>query len=213
MHAPRLSITSSQTDLVLIHMYNTGRNHYSHGRAGSESYPTSAPNPQVDNNGIPSAPRHHPIPLPQRVWNNVPQPNLHPLLRYSPHPSISYDVRHPPSYASAQNTRLEWAHEPATNPSSPEMIITCYALPHWADPFIVRPLGKHYDFVTIHDILLAVHREFSEAILAAENSSESRTSRPGRSGETELLLTGEIGLSQRPNVRCIWKGLSEEKSP
>ncbi|KAF8327986.1 hypothetical protein F5887DRAFT_1009387 [Amanita rubescens] len=187
-------------------MYNTGRNHYSHGRPGSESYPTSAPNPQVDNNGIPTppnAPHHHPIPLPPRVWNNVPQPYLHPLLRYSHHPSISYDVRHPPSYASAPNTRLEWAHEPATNPSSPEIIITCHPLPH---PFIVRPFGKHYDFVTIHDILLAVHREFSEVIQATENNS----SRPGKSGETELLLTGEIGLS---NARSIWKGLSEEKSP
>ena len=188
-------------------MYNAGRNHHSHhGRASSESHPT-----QVDTTIPPNAPRHHTIPLPPRGWNNVPQPYIHPLLRYSYSPCITYDVRHPPSSAFAPNTRLEWAHEPATNPSSPQMIITCYVLPR---PFIVRPFGKHYDFVTIHDILLAVHREFSEArVRAAEDSSSRTSSTEGGSSETELLLTGDVGLFQRPSARFIWKGLSEEKSP
>ena len=123
-----------------IHMYNAGRNHHSHhGRGGFESHPS-----QVDTTISPNAPRHHPIPLPPRVWKNVPQPHIHPLLRYSYSSFISYDIRHPPFFAFALNTRLEWAHEPATNPSSPQMIITCYVLPR---PFIVRPFGKHYDFM------------------------------------------------------------------
>ena len=187
-------------------MYNGGRNHRSHAqRTGSESYPTPAPSPQVDTNGFPlppNAPRHHPISLPPRVssWN---QPYLHPLLRYSPyHPFISYDIRHPPTYASAPNTRLEWAHEPATNPSTPQMIITCHGvLPR---PFIVRPYGINYDFVTILDVLLAVHREFIEALRATGTSR-------GPAG-SELLLTG-TGLYRGPSLRYIWKGLSEERSP
>lgn len=62
----------------------------------------------------------------------------------------------------------------------------------------------NYDFVTILDVLLAVHREFIEALRATGT-------RRGLTG-SELLLTG-TGLSRGPSVRYIWKGLSEERSP
>jgi hypothetical protein len=184
-------------------MYN-GWNNYPPGHGGAESYPSPAPSPEVNADGIPlapGAPRRLPVPLPPRPFN-TPRPHLHPLLRYTLCPCILYDVRHPPSFASAPNARLEWAHESATNPPSSRVIITCHVLPR---PFIVRPSGRIYDYVTIHDILLAVHGEFTAALRAAWAPGETASS-----PSSLLLLTGP------PNVlsgRYIWNGLSEERAP
>ena len=192
-------------------MHN-GQDHYSPD-LGPGSYPTPAPSPEVDDEGVPlppKRPRCHPIQLPQGPFV-TPQSHLHPLLGYANCPCIAYDVREHPSAASAPHSRLEWAHEPATNPPSSQIIITCRVLPH---PFVVHPSGRNYDFVTVHDILEAVHSAFREIIRAADR----RNPIPRRSGRSEtastLLLSGLPGA--RPSVlseRYMWKGLSEEISP
>ncbi|KAF8675165.1 hypothetical protein AX14_005220 [Amanita brunnescens Koide BX004] len=183
--------------------------HLSPGRSPSpRSYPTPVPSPDVDEKGVPlppGAPKFHPIPLPSTGFS-VPPPHLHPILGYADCPCIQYDVRKHPSYASALRARLEWAHELATSPPSSQIIITCHALPH---PFVVRPSGRRYYFVTVYDILLAVHRAFNDAF---RNIPSPWTSRP--SGSATALLSG--GQSGRPSIlpgRYTWKGVSEEIAP
>jgi hypothetical protein len=69
-------------------------------------------------------------------------------------------------------------------------------------------LGRDYDYVTILDILLAVHGEFTEALRVAWTGT-----RPTETATTSLLFDG---YSTMPNVlsgRYIWNGLSEEKAP
>jgi len=194
-------------------MHN-GRDHYSPGR-GPNSYPTPAPSPEVDDEGVPlppKRPRCHPVQLPQKTFI-IPQPHLHPLLGYADCPCIVYDIREHPNAASAPHSRLEWAHESATNPPSLQIIITCQVLPH---PFVVHPSGRNYDFVTVHDILEAVHSAFSEAIRAAEDHRNliSRSRRSGQDETATTLLLGGFpsGLSVL-SERYTWKGLSEEISP
>ena len=203
-------LSSTQHAIIpvsVINMYN-GWNNDPPNHGSAESYPTPAPSPEVNSNGIPlapGAPRHLPIPLPPRPFN-TPRPYLHPLLRYTICPCILYDVRQHPTFASAPNARLEWAHESATNPPSSRVIITCHVLPR---PFIVRPSGRIYDYVTILDILLAVHGEFAEALRVAWTDA-----RPAETATTTSLLFA--GYSTMPNVlsgRYIWNGLSEEKAP
>jgi hypothetical protein len=175
---------------------------------GPESYPTPAPSPQIDDEGIPlppGAPKFRALPLPQMGFG-APPSHLHPILRYANCPCIEYDVRQRPSCASAPHSRLEWAHESATNPPSSQVIITCHVLPR---PFVVRPSGRNYHFVTVHDILLAVHRATRAAEAFYYNPGlNSWTSRPGETA-TALWWTVPVALSGR----YMWKGLSEEIAP
>ena len=64
------------------------------------------------------------------------------------------------------HARLEWTQEMVTHPPTPEMVTIRHVQPH---PFIILPL-RCSTFVTVHDILLAVHFKCSEAIRAAESS-------------------------------------------
>ena len=182
--------------------------HLSPGR-GPQSYPTPAPSPQVDDNGIPlplGAPKFNTIPLPSITGFGTAPPHLHPILGYADCPCIEYDVRKRPGYASARLARLEWAQESATNPPSSQIIITCHVLPH---PFVVRPSGGYY-FVTVHDILLAVHRAFNNASrdTGVLHNLSQWMGGPGGTA-TALWSRGQSG----PNVlfgRYRWKGISEE---
>ena len=189
---------------------NNDRDFYSPGR-DTESYPTPAPSPQVDDEGIPlppSTPRRH-LPLLPSAFS-TPRPHLHPLLSYGNRPGIMYDVREHPSSASTRHGQLEWTREPATNPPSPGIIITCHVLPH---QFVVLPSESCSEFVTVHDILLAVHSTFSQAMRAAEDPRNHR-SWTNRSGETPATLLGEH--LERPDAlseRYTWKGISEEIFP
>lgn len=191
-------------------MYN-GWEHYS-PRQGSESYPTPAPSPQVDDDGVPlppGAPKFHTIPLPPTCFGTL--HHLHPILRYANCPCIQYDVMQRPNYASATHARLEWAHESVTNPPSSQVIITCQVLPH---PFIVHPSGRSYDFVTVHDILLAVHRAFIEAIREAEaRCNLSSWTRRQDDPATALWSSGHCTRSIVLSGRHTWKGISEEIAP
>lgn len=184
---------------------------YSPGQ-GSSSYPTPAPSPAVDSKGVPlppATPRSHSIQLPQRSFVNL-QPRLHPLLSYANRPRIVYDIRERPSSASASRARLEWARESATNPPSSQVIITCQVFPR---PFVVRPSGRDYNFVTVHDILAAVHCAFKEVIWIAGNRCNLASQRGGQdeTARETTLLFGR--LSRGLSVRYMWKGLSEEISP
>jgi hypothetical protein len=176
---------------------------------GPESYPTPAPSPQVDNDGVPlppGAPKFHPIPLPPTGFGIAPS-HLHPILGYADCPCIEYDVRKRPSYASARLARLEWAHESVTNPPSSQIIITCHVLPR---PFVVRPSGRSYYFVTVRDILLAVHRAFNEAFGDA-GALHNLSPWAGGPGGTATALWSR-GPSM-PFGRYTWKGISEEIAP
>ena len=197
---------------------------YNSLRRGSRAYPTPAPSPQVDAAGIPlppSAPRHHLSPLPNVF--STPRAHLHPLLSYANCPSIAYDIRKRPSTASTRHGRLEWAHESATSPPSAWMTITCHLLPR---PFVVLPSAQFYDFVTLHDILQAVHCEIVEALrlgaategrnvssLGAWNWADRRPEETRPAADLSSLLAGHsVGLNGLSG-RYIWKGLSEEKAP
>ncbi|KAF8335219.1 hypothetical protein F5887DRAFT_892147 [Amanita rubescens] len=135
---------------------------------------------------------------------DTPPSHLHPILRYANCPCIEYDVRQRPSCASAPHLRLEWAHESATNPPSSQVVITCHVLPR---PFVVRPSGRNYDFVTVHDILLAVHRAIRAAEAFYNPGLDWWTSRPGEAATP--WSTVPVALSGR----YMWKGLSEEIAP
>jgi hypothetical protein len=119
---------------------------------------------------------------------------VHPMLVYTICPCIEYDVRDPPAYASAPNARLEWAYEPATNPPAGEMTIICMALPR---PFVVRPLIRDYDFVTILDLLATTHLAFRDVANAVNNNNN------------------RLPWSSTPSSfeRYKWAGLSEQRSP
>lgn len=190
---------------------NNGWDHYSPDW-GTKSYPTPAASPQMDNEGIPLPPRatRHRLPLPF----GIPRPRLNPLLSYANHPGIVYDVRERPSSAFTPHARLEWEQEEAIYPPSPEMTIICHLLPR---PFVVLPSGRRCNFVTVHDILLAVHCEFTEAIRAADNNSNSlrwTNRRPDEAITSLLLLDGHLsGRLDALSGRYTWKGISEEISP
>ena len=126
-------------------------------------------------------------------------------------PCIEYDMRKRPHYASARLARLEWAQESATNPPSSQLIITCHALPR---PFIVRPCGRNYHFVTVHDILLAVHRAFNEAFgdTGALHNPGPWMSRPGGTA-TALWSREHSSAPSMPSGRYKWKGISDEIAP
>ena len=185
---------------------NNGWDHYS--PRGTKSYPTPLPSPQMDNEGAPLPPRaqRHRLPLPF----SAPRPRLNPRLSYAYRPSIVYDVRERPSSASTPYAaRLEWAQEEATNPPSPQMIIVCHLLPH---PFVVLPSGRRGNFVTVHDILVTVHSEFTEAIRAADDSNSLRWM--DRTATSSLLLDGHPARLDALSLgRYMWKGISEEVSP
>ena len=177
----------------------------------SYGYPTPAPSPQLDDEGIPlppGAPKFHPLSLPPMSFGTPPT-HLHPILRYADCPCIEYDIRQRPSCASAPHSRLEWAHESATNPPSSQVIITCHVLPR---PFVVRPSGRNYDFVTVHDILLAVHRAIRAAEVFYNPSLDSWRSRPGETA-TGLWSSECSARPIAPSGRYMWKGLSEEIAP
>lgn len=181
---------------------NNGWDHYS----PTKSYPTPASSPQMDNEGIPLPPRaqRHRLPLPF----GTPRSRLNPLLSYANHPGIVYDVRERPSSASTSHARLEWAQEAATNPPLPEMSIVCQLLPR---PLVVLPSGRRCNFVTVHDILLTVHCEFTEAIRAADDGSDGG---PAETATSSLLLDGRPpGRLDALSGRYTWKGISEEISP
>lgn len=181
---------------------NNGWDHYS----PTKSYPTPASSPQMDNEGIPLPPRaqRHRLPLPF----GTPRSRLNPLLSYAYHPGIVYDVRERPSSASTSHARLEWAQEAATNPPLPEMSIVCQLLPR---PLVVLPSGRRCNFVTVHDILLTVHCEFTEAIRAADDGSDGG---PAETATSSLLLDGRPpGRLDALSGRYTWKGISEEISP
>ena len=178
---------------------------------GPQSYPTPAPSPQVDDEGVPlppGAPKSNTIPLPSITSFGTPPPHLHPILGYADCPCIEYDVRKRPCYASARLARLEWAHESATSPPSSHIIITCHVLPH---PFVVRPSRRSYNFVTVHDILLAVYRALNEAF---EDTGVLRNPGPWMSGlggtATALWSREHSDAPSMPSGRYKWKGISEE---
>jgi hypothetical protein len=192
-------------------MYNDWE-HLSPGRSPSpRSYPTPAPSPEVDEEGVPlppGAPKFHPIPLSPTV---IPPLHLHPILGYADCPCIEYDVRKCASYASTPRARLEWGHESATNPPSSQIIITCHVLPR---PFVVRPSGRSYYFVTIHDILLAVHRAFNDAFRDTWTLHNLSPWMGGPSGPaTALWSSGQSGRPRMLPGRYTWKGMSEEIAP
>ncbi|KAF8631467.1 hypothetical protein AX15_002381 [Amanita polypyramis BW_CC] len=175
---------------------------------GPESYPTPAPTPRMANTGIlcpPSPPRLRPLSLPPTTFSD---PRLHPLLVYSTCPGIEYDVRQPPAYASAPNARLEWAYESATHPGSTQIIITCMELPC---PFEVYPSAKGNGFITIHDILQAVHVAFRKAARSVEGREGSNlwTTRPGL-GSQSILLSSHLRRLVALPERYVWAGLSEQ---
>lgn len=192
-------------------MYNGG-NHYSPGQ-GPSSYPTPASSPEVDSEGLPlppCTPRYRSIQLPQRSFVKL-QPRLHPLLSYANRPCIVYDIRERPSAASAPRARLEWAHESATDPPSSQVIVTCQVLPC---PCVVSPSGRNYDYVTVYDILEAVHCAFREIIWVGEGRCYLDSQRSGQDEiGTTLLFGGHPERLSELMERYTWKGLSEEISP
>ena len=189
--------------------------HRSPGR-GPQSYPTPAPSPQVDDEGIPlplGAPKSNTIPLPSITGLGNPPSHLHPILGYADCPCIEYDVRKRPCHASARLARLEWAHESAINPPSSQIIVTCHVLPH---PFVVRPCGRSYYFVTVHDILLNVHRAFNDTFGDTEawDNPSPWTSGPSETRTaTALWSSGQSGAPSMPSGRYKWKGISDEIAP
>ncbi|KAK2462609.1 hypothetical protein APHAL10511_005342 [Amanita phalloides] len=187
-------------------MYN-GWEQYSPNH-GAESYPTPAPSPQRNSAGIPlapGAPRMRPIPLQPTDPDG---PRLHPLLVYANCPNLVYDVRRHPRHASARNARMEWLHEPAISPVSEELVITCRPL---SRTFVVRPSTWGYHYVTVHDVLLAVHHGIQEVGWAVENPNNISSWITGGGGEpVGMLMGGQISFYGN---RFKWKGLSEYTPP
>ncbi|KIL59090.1 hypothetical protein M378DRAFT_169717, partial [Amanita muscaria Koide BX008] len=115
----------------------------------------------------PATPRLEPIPLPPM---SVDDTTLNTLVTYASRPRIQYDVRHHPGYASAPTGRQHWSEEPATNPSTPKMVIVCMVLP---GPFVVYPASSDLNYVTVGDVLAAAHNAFREAAQDAADDDET----------------------------------------
>ena len=77
-----------------------------------------------------------------------------------PTSALSHELVEHPGSASMPHVRLAWTQEMVTHPPTPEMVTIRHVQPH---PFIILPL-RCSTFVTVHDILLAVHFKCSEAI-------------------------------------------------
>ena len=112
----------------------------------------------------PNAPLLRTVPLPPILHAG---PAIHPALPFAAHPGIKWDIRQPPSHALVEFARLEWAFEAATSPPMRTIILIC-AILH--GPIVVSPLHQDYDYVTVRDVLLAVHQAYSASQLHADVS-------------------------------------------
>jgi hypothetical protein len=95
------------------------------------------------------------IPLP-RLYNGPVL--INPLLEYSPVPMIEYDVTLPATFATLNSRRREALErsldEPAT---SPAMSSLTFCSPSFPKPVIAFPRNAPHPFVTVRDVLAAVH--------------------------------------------------------
>ncbi|KAM6503091.1 hypothetical protein JOM56_000034 [Amanita muscaria] len=160
------------------------------------THSTSLPTPsrRVSNTSAlipPATPRLEPILLPPMSFDDT---TLNALVTYASRPRIQYDVSHHPGYASAPTGRHHWSEEPATNPPTPKMVIVCMVLPK---PFVVRPARRDLKYVTVRDLLAAVHNAFREAAQQAVADDE----------------TWVPGFSMWSDVSYTWAGLSEQSAP
>ncbi|KAF8335197.1 hypothetical protein F5887DRAFT_921231 [Amanita rubescens] len=178
-------------------MYNGG-DHYSPGQ-GPSSYPTPASSPEVDSEGFPlppATPRYRSIQLPQRSFVKL-QPRLHPLLSYANRPCIVYDS----PGTSKRRIRAARTSRMGTRVSHKSAFVTSYRhLP-------VSPSGRNYDYVTVYDILEAVHCAFREVIWVAEDRCYLDSQRSGRDEiGTALLFGGHPGGLSELSGLCTTRG-------
>lgn len=102
----------------------------------------------------------------------VPSARISPVLNYSPKPAWSWDIGFPLSTARPRPPADVLA-APATTPTMQTITIICAILP-WAitvkagaDPDS-RPLGTPATFVSIGDVLVAIHKNVRLAVVQAE---------------------------------------------
>ncbi|EDR07444.1 uncharacterized protein LACBIDRAFT_327950 [Laccaria bicolor S238N-H82] len=95
----------------------------------------------------------------------IPLPRLHngpvrinPLLEYLPVPMIEYDVTLPATFATLNSRRREALDrsldEPATSPATSSLTLCSSSFPK---PVIAFPNNAQHPFVTVRDVLAAVH--------------------------------------------------------
>jgi len=121
-------------------------------------YPQSTPPPlappPLNHAGSPYA--RSPLPLVPEVLYSSP-PSVHPVLRYSLKPNISFDlIFHPSTITTLPDHRplpLHTLTEPATNPPLPHITVIS---PHLPWPIIIQVPPNKY--ITVSDVLLTLHR-------------------------------------------------------
>lgn len=144
----------------------------------------------------PITPQLRPISLPSLPCTG---PRLHRLLHYAARPRIAYDLRRSPSHAQALSERLDWIYEPATFPSSLSLTLVCTILP---EQIIVFPC-RGYDYVTLNDVLSAVHEEYQQAEPQAADVGITET-------ESIPILFSSHSMA---SARYMWAGLSDCVAP
>jgi len=95
------------------------------------------------------------IPLP-RLYNGPVL--INPLLEYSPVPMIEYDVALPATFATLNSRRREALERSLDEPAaSPAMSSLTLCSPSFPKPVIAFPRNAQHPFVTVRDVLAAVH--------------------------------------------------------
>lgn len=153
------------------------------------------------------------IPLPPTIPSNI---ILNPLLELGLVPSIQYNVTLPPPSmllnSSGPRHHEGWFQLPATEPSMTSVTIRSSALDR---PIVVRPANIYCGFVTVWDVLSAIHNAFREEALRLIHSPQPRDR---CIWQQHPQLSFQLGADAEPVVRatmsvllagcCQWIGLT-----
>jgi len=150
------------------------------------------------------------IPLPP--MSSVPV-TLHPLLRYQPTPGIEYWMVFSPSSAAPTRPHLthpRWLQEAATFPNLPSLTIRAI----WQErAIVVFPGEATYGFITIWDVLVAVHRELRGKVTYLHSNAHHNPlglfHRPRQRDVTQPdESTIRASIMMMLQGRTKWRGLS-----
>lgn len=150
------------------------------------------------------------IPLPPML--SVPV-TLHPLLRYQPIPGIEYSMFYSPSSAAPtrpHHTHPRWLQESATFPNLASLTIRA----QWQErAIVVFPGEAAYGFVTIWDVLVAVHRALrGKATYLHSNAHHNPLGLFHRPRQRDVMQPDEGTIRASMMIltqgRTLWRGLS-----
>ncbi|EDQ99114.1 uncharacterized protein LACBIDRAFT_335335 [Laccaria bicolor S238N-H82] len=192
------------------------------GFGWSMGSPTTSYAPLVSPTYIATRPSSMGNPPPLHPHSCIPLPplsrygtSINPLLERGTTPSIKYDIRSPPSFATSRRHLVDddrWRYERASNPNLGSITIRTALV---GKPIVVFPSRIVDGVVTVQDVLLAVHYALRASALDDHRHRRAelwrqgapRSYRPSEDYESIDVAVGcygWAGLTQSPTEGDVW---------